>query len=60
MVTRARCCNPLHGEEIIGYVTRGKGVPYTPNVQERNAIDGQPGTYRRGRRAGRPERLPMQ
>lgn len=26
MVTRARCCNPLHGEEIIGYITRGKGV----------------------------------
>jgi guanosine-3',5'-bis(diphosphate) 3'-pyrophosphohydrolase len=26
MVMRARCCNPLHGEEIIGYVTRGKGV----------------------------------
>ena len=26
MVIRARCCNPLHGEEIIGYVTRGKGV----------------------------------
>ena len=26
MVNRARCCNPLHGEEIIGYVTRGKGV----------------------------------
>src|SRR6266498_933824 len=26
MVTRARCCSPLHGEEIIGYVTRGKGV----------------------------------
>jgi guanosine-3',5'-bis(diphosphate) 3'-pyrophosphohydrolase len=26
MVTRARCCNPLHGEEIIGYVTLGKGV----------------------------------
>src|SRR5258705_3136520 len=25
MVTRARCCSPLHGEEIIGYVTRGKG-----------------------------------
>jgi GTP pyrophosphokinase len=22
----ARCCNPLPGEEIIGYVTRGKGV----------------------------------
>ncbi|HXD34013.1 MAG TPA: bifunctional (p)ppGpp synthetase/guanosine-3',5'-bis(diphosphate) 3'-pyrophosphohydrolase [Pyrinomonadaceae bacterium] len=26
MVTRARCCNPLHGEAIIGYITRGKGV----------------------------------
>jgi guanosine-3',5'-bis(diphosphate) 3'-pyrophosphohydrolase len=26
MVIRARCCNPLHGEEIVGYVTRGKGV----------------------------------
>jgi len=23
---RARCCNPIRGEEIIGYVTRGKGV----------------------------------
>jgi GTP diphosphokinase / guanosine-3',5'-bis(diphosphate) 3'-diphosphatase len=26
MVNRARCCNPLHGEKIIGYITRGKGV----------------------------------
>jgi GTP pyrophosphokinase len=26
MVYRARCCNPIRGEEIIGYVTRGKGV----------------------------------
>lgn len=26
MVTRARCCNPLRGEDIIGYVTLGKGV----------------------------------
>src|SRR2546421_7268808 len=26
MVARARCCNPLRGEEIIGYITRGKGV----------------------------------
>src|SRR5438045_220253 len=24
---RARCCTPSRGEEIIGYVTRGKGVP---------------------------------
>jgi GTP pyrophosphokinase len=26
MVMRARCCNPLRGEEIVGYITRGKGV----------------------------------
>jgi GTP pyrophosphokinase len=26
MVTRARCCNPIRGERIVGYVTRGKGV----------------------------------
>src|SRR3977135_3458309 len=25
MVNRARCCNPLHGEEIVGYITRRKG-----------------------------------
>src|SRR5882724_4340281 len=26
LVYRARCCNPIKGEEIVGYVTRGKGV----------------------------------
>src|SRR6516164_2677460 len=26
MVYRARCCNPIRGEQIVGYVTRGKGV----------------------------------
>jgi GTP diphosphokinase / guanosine-3',5'-bis(diphosphate) 3'-diphosphatase len=26
MVVRARCCSPIHGDEIIGYITRGKGV----------------------------------
>jgi guanosine-3',5'-bis(diphosphate) 3'-pyrophosphohydrolase len=26
LVYRARCCNPISGEEIVGYVTRGKGV----------------------------------
>ncbi len=26
LVYRARCCNPLPGEQIVGYVTRGKGV----------------------------------
>ena len=26
MVYRAKCCNPIRGEEIIGYITRGKGI----------------------------------
>jgi GTP diphosphokinase / guanosine-3',5'-bis(diphosphate) 3'-diphosphatase len=26
LVYRAKCCNPIRGEAIIGYVTRGKGV----------------------------------
>jgi GTP diphosphokinase / guanosine-3',5'-bis(diphosphate) 3'-diphosphatase len=26
LVYRAPCCNPIRGEEIIGYITRGKGV----------------------------------
>jgi GTP diphosphokinase / guanosine-3',5'-bis(diphosphate) 3'-diphosphatase len=36
MVFRARCCNPIRGEHIIGYITRGKGVSvhsaHCPNV----------------------------
>jgi GTP pyrophosphokinase len=26
LVYRAKCCNPIRGEAIVGYVTRGKGV----------------------------------
>ena len=26
LVFRARCCNPILGEKIVGYITRGKGV----------------------------------
>ncbi|MDR3734956.1 MAG: bifunctional (p)ppGpp synthetase/guanosine-3',5'-bis(diphosphate) 3'-pyrophosphohydrolase [Acidobacteriaceae bacterium] len=37
LVYRARCCNPIRGEAIVGYVTRGKGVAVharsCPNVQ---------------------------
>ena len=37
LVCRARCCNPIRGEPIVGYVTRGKGVSVhskdCPNVQ---------------------------
>jgi GTP pyrophosphokinase len=37
LVYRAKCCNPIRGEGIVGYVTRGKGVAVhsrmCPNVQ---------------------------
>ena len=37
MITLARCCNPVRGEEIVGYITRGKGVSvhatHCPNVR---------------------------
>ncbi len=37
LVYRAKCCNPIRGETIVGYVTRGKGVAVhakqCPNVQ---------------------------
>ena len=37
LVYRAKCCNPIRGESIVGYVTRGKGVAVhsrmCPNVQ---------------------------
>src|SRR5439155_7545053 len=37
LVYRAKCCNPIRGEPIAGYVTRGKGIAVhsksCPNVQ---------------------------
>ena len=26
MITLAKCCNPVRGEEIVGYISRGRGV----------------------------------
>jgi GTP pyrophosphokinase len=66
LVYRARCCNPIRGEEIIGYVTRGKGVAVhsrsCPNVQNllyesdrRIAVEWS----RVGENTGRPQRYPV-
>ncbi len=58
LVYRAKCCNPLPGDEIVGYITRGKGVAvhaaHCPNVRrllfaaEREvevAWEGETGSY---------------
>jgi GTP pyrophosphokinase len=67
LVYRARCCNPIRGEEIIGYVTRGKGVA----VHARSCSNVQNLLYESDRRigvewalvgdqsAGKPQRYPV-
>jgi GTP pyrophosphokinase len=59
LMYRARCCNPVRGEPVVGYITRGRGVAVhaqaCPNVQnllydvERrirvNWAEGGEGTY---------------
>jgi GTP pyrophosphokinase len=67
LVYRARCCNPIRGEEIVGYVTRGKGVA----VHARSCPNVQNLFYESDRRiavewarvgdqtAGRPQRYPV-
>jgi GTP pyrophosphokinase len=66
LVYRARCCNPIRGEEIVGYVTRGKGVAVharsCPNVQNllyesdrRIAVEWS----RAVEQAGKPQRYPV-
>ena len=69
LVYRARCCNPIRGEEIVGYVTRGKGVAVhsksCPNVmnlmyepERRIAVEwGKDGNVGRSGQAGYPVKL---
>jgi GTP pyrophosphokinase len=67
LVYRARCCNPIRGEEIVGYVTRGKGVAVharsCPNVQnllyESDRRINVEWAHLDGRAAGRPPRYPV-
>ncbi len=67
LVYRARCCNPIRGEEIVGYVTRGKGVAVhsknCPNVENlmyeperRIAVEW---TSKEPRIAGSPQSYPV-
>ena len=69
LVYRARCCNPIRGEEILGYVTRGKGVAVharrCSNVQNllyeadrRISVEwSKPGENERGRQQTYPVRV---
>ena len=69
LVYRARCCNPIRGEEIVGYVTRGKGVAVharsCPNVQnllyesDRQDPGGVGSDRRRSRGAAKPQTYPV-
>ena len=66
LVYRARCCNPIRGEEIVGDVTRGKGVA----VHARSCPNVENLLYESDRRiavewshvdktAGKPQRYPV-
>jgi GTP pyrophosphokinase len=67
LVYRARCCNPIRGEEIVGYVTRGKGVAVharsCPNVQnllyESDRRINVEWSRVGGEASGRPQRYPV-
>lgn len=45
LVRFSRCCHPVPGDPIIGYVTRGRGVsihhPDCPNIQAHRETDGR-------------------
>jgi len=57
LVYRAKCCNPIRGEAIVGYVTRGKGVAvHSVKLRQRAKPDVR-GRAQDRRRVG-PQRIP--
>ena len=53
----AKCCSPVPGEEIVGYVTRGRGVSvHSRRLPERAQPALQPGARDRRRLGRRPRR----
>ncbi|MBX6394131.1 MAG: bifunctional (p)ppGpp synthetase/guanosine-3',5'-bis(diphosphate) 3'-pyrophosphohydrolase [Alicyclobacillaceae bacterium] len=45
LIRFARCCNPVPGDEIVGYVTRGRGVSVhrsnCPNLRQLSELEGR-------------------
>ncbi len=59
MVYRAKCCNPIRGEVIVGYVTRGKGRRGAlQGMSQRAEPDVRRGAENRSGVGARPRKIP--
>ncbi|PNU20941.1 GTP pyrophosphokinase [Geothermobacter hydrogeniphilus] len=61
LVRFAKCCNPLPGDEVIGFITRGRGVTVhagdCPQVRETDPERRVPVEWDRRKKASRPVRI---